>query len=86
MVTRRTFLASAAGLAAGAALPAPRVHGLKEDTVANPSRPNILFVFADQLRAQSLGYVGQEAVATPFLDRFAAEGAAFSNAVSNCPL
>lgn len=26
----------------------------------NPSRPNILFVFADQLRGSSVGYAGQE--------------------------
>jgi arylsulfatase A-like enzyme len=49
-------------------------------------RPNIVFVFADQLRGSSLGHVGQEQVLTPNFDRFAAEGVRFSRAVSNAPL
>ena len=49
-------------------------------------QPNILFVFADQLRGSSLGHVGQEPVVTPNLDRFAAQGVRFSRAVANFPL
>ena len=36
------------------------------------SKPNILFVLADQLRACSMGYAGEEAVKTPNIDAFAA--------------
>lgn len=50
------------------------------------NRPNILFVFADQLRGCSLGHVGQEAVITPNLDGFVKEGIRFTRAVSNAPL
>ncbi len=49
-------------------------------------RPNIVLVFADQLRGSSLGHVGQEPVITPNLDRFAGQGMRMTRAVSNCPL
>ncbi len=48
--------------------------------------PNVLFVFADQLRACSVGYAGQEQVHTPNIDKFAGEGAVFNNAVSLLPV
>ena len=48
--------------------------------------PNLLFVFPDQLRAQSQGFSGLEMVKTPVLDRFASESIRFSNAVSNYPV
>ena len=51
-----------------------------------PSTPNILFVFADQLRGSSLGHVGQEPVITPNLDAFARQGVRFTRAVANSPL
>ena len=50
------------------------------------SNPNLLFVFADQLRACSVGYAGQEAVKTPNLDAFATTGAIYVNAVSMLPV
>ena len=60
-------------------------------------RPNIIYVFPDQFRNQSLAFwndeeyarhVGWEAdpVLTPNLDRFADESVVFSRAVSTCPL
>ena len=48
--------------------------------------PNLIFVFADQWRAQAFGYAGDPNVVTPNLDRFAAESLNFSNAVSGCPV
>lgn len=48
--------------------------------------PNIVFVFADQLRGCSLGHVGEEQVLTPNIDRFAAQGLRLTRAVSNAPL
>jgi len=50
-----------------------------------PDRPNILFVFTDQQRSTALGCAGVEDVRTPHLDRFAAEGTRFTNAVANTP-
>ena len=49
-------------------------------------RPNILFIFADQFRRASLGFLGQDPVVTPNLDGLAKQGVFFSNAVSNHPL
>ncbi|NIO39103.1 MAG: sulfatase-like hydrolase/transferase, partial [Burkholderiales bacterium] len=49
-------------------------------------QPNIVFVFADQLRGCSVGYAGQEPVKTPNIDRFATQGAVFQNAVSMIPV
>ncbi len=35
--------------------------------------PNLLFVFADQMRGQAMGFLGEEKVKTPVLDKFATE-------------
>ena len=49
-------------------------------------KPNILFVFADQLRACSVGYAGEEPVLTPNLDRLASSATTFTNGVSLMPV
>ncbi len=49
-------------------------------------KPNLLFVLADQLRAGSVGYTGEEAVKTPNIDRFATDGTIFANAISMLPV
>ncbi len=48
--------------------------------------PNLIFLFADQLNYQSCGFSGETRAHTPNLDRLAAEGVNFSQAVSCCPL
>ncbi len=48
--------------------------------------PNLVFVFADQMRAQATGYAGDPNAITPNLDRFAKESVNFVNAVSGCPV
>jgi arylsulfatase A-like enzyme len=53
---------------------------------AQPSQPNVLFVLADEWRAQALGYSGDPNVRTAALDRFAAESVNFENAVSGHPV
>ena len=49
-------------------------------------QPNIVFVFADQLRYQAHGYAGDPNVKTPNLDKLAGESLNFSTAVSGCPV
>jgi arylsulfatase A-like enzyme len=49
-------------------------------------RPNILYVFTDQMRASSMGCMHEEAVHTPHLDRLAAQGTLFTNALANTPV
>lgn len=53
--------------------------------MGNARRPNLVFVFADQMR-QDAGFLGNREVRTPNLDRVAAEGVVFTNAVSTCPV
>ncbi len=65
----------------------------RDETTANvPSgteekRPNVLFVFYDQLRADVLGaYGGGENITTPNMDRLAREGMLFTNGLSTTPI
>jgi arylsulfatase A-like enzyme len=47
---------------------------------------NLVFVFADQWRAQTFGYAGDHQVKTPNIDGFAGQCLNFTNAVSGCPV
>ncbi|MHC4574845.1 MAG: sulfatase family protein [Planctomycetota bacterium] len=49
-------------------------------------KPNLVFLLADQWRAQAAGYAGNPDVITPNLDRLAEESVNFTNAVSGCPV
>ena len=51
-------------------------------------KPNLVFLFADQWRAQAAGYAGDPNLQgkTPNLDRFADGSINFSNAISCCPV
>jgi len=53
---------------------------------AAPKRPNILFFMPDQLRAHSVGFMGNEDVKTPTLDRFARESLILKNTLANTPV
>src|SRR5437868_6782635 len=44
---------------------------------ATPARPNIVFILADDLGYGEIGPYGQKLIATPHLDRLAAEGMKF---------
>jgi arylsulfatase A-like enzyme len=48
--------------------------------------PNILFVIADQWRAQAFGFAGDPNVQTPHLDQFEKQCVNFTQAVSGCPV
>jgi arylsulfatase A-like enzyme len=72
MLSRREFMAAAAGAVAARG--------------EVPRRPNILFVMPDQLRAHALGYMGNDEVRTPNLDRLAAESIVFPNTFANTPV
>ncbi|HUY36130.1 MAG TPA: sulfatase [Pirellulales bacterium] len=61
---------------------APRAEG--GDVPA--AKPNLLFLLADQWRADAVGYAGDPNVTTPHLDRLAGESVNFTRAVSNCPV
>ena len=54
--------------------------------IRKKKRPNLIYVFADQWRAQSTGYAGDKHVITPFLNLLASESLCFDYAVSNTPV
>ena len=49
-------------------------------------QPNVVYVFADQWRAQDAGYAGNRQVRTPHLDRLAAQSINFTHAVAGIPV
>ena len=48
--------------------------------------PNVLFVLADQWRAQAFGFAGDPNVMTPHLDRLAGQSVRFINAIAGMPV
>jgi arylsulfatase A-like enzyme len=84
--SRRGFLRMAAVGAASAALARQLSWAEGPDKKGSAGRPNLVFVFADQWRAQATGYAGNKDVRTPNLDRLAKQSVNFSNAVSGCPV
>lgn len=57
-----------------------------DDTGGQPRRPNIVFVFADDLGYNDLGVYGSPDIATPNLDRIAHEGARFTDFYVGSPV
>ncbi len=49
-------------------------------------KPNLLYIFPDQLRNAAIGINGEDPVYTPNLDELAREGIILSNAIANFPL
>lgn len=70
---RRTFLASLAGAAFGAAPPAA-------------TKTNFVFILADDFGWRDLACYGNSYFSTPNLDRLASQGARFTNAYAACPV
>jgi len=50
------------------------------------TKPNLVFVFPDQMRSHTLGFMGREPVLTPNLDDFANESVVLTQAMSNAPV
>ncbi|MCL5743574.1 MAG: sulfatase, partial [Acidobacteria bacterium] len=75
---RRTFLQSMSAGAVGLQRPGPGA--------AADERPNVIWLFGDQHRAQALGCNGDPNVHTPTIDNLATMGVNFTNAVSGFPL
>jgi len=83
MMDRRDFLKTAVGASAGVGL------GLGSSVFARRSagkRPNIVYVFADQLRRDVFGHRGDAKAKTPNFDRLARESVSYDNAVSCMPV
>jgi len=52
---------------------------------ADEPPPNIVFILADDLGWQDVGFAGNKQIATPHLDRLAREGVVFSQAYASAP-
>jgi arylsulfatase A-like enzyme len=86
MLTRRQFLKTAA---VGTALFVTGCKSFVQKSArgrARGSQPNLVYVFADQWRAQATGYAGDTNVIAPNLNKLAAQSVVFTHAVSNCPV
>lgn len=77
-VDRRQFIAGAAGIAVAGSLAASRSEAA--------SRPNILFILADDMGWGDLSCYGRPDYQTPNLDRLARQGARFTKAYSAAPV
>ena len=80
---RRDFLRRSAVGALGAGLLG---CGLDWTEAHGPDRPNIVFLFSDDQRADAVGYAGNPIIQTPEMDRLAAEGLIFENAFITTPI
>jgi choline-sulfatase len=49
-------------------------------------KPNIVFIFSDQQRPDTMGYAGDPVAITPHLDRLAAQGTVFSRCTTSSPV
>lgn len=72
MLTRRTAISALAASAAFAQAP--------------PSKPNLLFLFADDMGWSDTGFNGRKEWKTPNLDRLASQGTVFDRWYTACPL
>jgi len=81
-LSRRGFIKGAAAAAAG---PAILLQG-ERAKAANAKRPNVIFVFADQMRACAMGCMGNRQVKTPNMDALARQGVLFTSAYSANPV
>jgi len=79
-------LLAAIALAALVLLSARAAGAARADDQNAPPRPNLVFVFADQMRGSAMGFLGEEPVVTPNLDRLAQQSIVFKQAASNYPV
>ena len=84
-ISRRTFLEACSAAGVGIVLSGCSPFKTVVSDTTRRKQPNLVFVFADQLRTQSMGYAGGPA-RTPYLDRFKHNSVDFSNAVSTTPV
>ena len=83
-ITRREFISKGAGALIGGTL----LGGIGKAVLAEakPRKPNIVYVFADQMCNCSLGCMGNPDVKTPNMDKLAGQGTLFTDVVTNFPL
>lgn len=81
-LNRRTFVKS---IAAGSATLAVGKAGCAADE-SSTAPSNLVFVMCDQMRAHAQGFMNEDPVITPNLDRFSKESLVLTQAVSTAPV
>lgn len=82
-LSRREFLKASAFVVPAISLPG--CLGTRMSP-GGKARPNLVFILADQWRAQSTGYAGNTDIQTSNLDGLSGESVKFTTAVSGCPV
>ncbi|MDX1301340.1 sulfatase-like hydrolase/transferase [Photobacterium sp.] len=88
-ITRRSLLKSMAAtsvVAAGAVTTGCAPSKRSTQVPLNTKNPNLLIIFPDEMRTQSLGFMNQDPSLTPNLNKFSNESVVLKQAVSNFPL
>ena len=85
-LNRRDFIKSSALFAAGTLAMRGKMFGKNNLNKFMASKPNIIFIMADDLGYSDLGCYGQLNIKTPELDKMAAEGIRFTRHYSGSPL
>ena len=80
-LTRRDFVKTAAS-----AIPVIAFGKQMCAAERTDERPNLVFVFADQMRAHAMGCMGNKQIITPNLDELASEGILVTNGISAQPV
>jgi len=81
-ISRREFL----GLSSLSLLGAAVGCNTSQIQIKSTKRPNLVFVFPDQMRAHTPGFMNEDPSITPNLDAFAEESLVLTQAVSNYPV
>ena len=84
--TRREFMLSVGGCAAGLALARAIAFGQSVATQPTETRPNIVLIVADDLGYAELGCQGCKDIPTPNIDSIARAGVRFTQGYVSCPI
>ena len=83
IMERRDFL-NLSTAAIGALLSGPLLNSCKNNSsLSTKNKPNIVFIFIDDLGWKDVGYMGSKYYETPTIDRLAKQGMIFTNAYAN---
>ncbi len=72
-------------LAAASVIPFTVVHAKGKPKV-KPQKPNVIYIYMDDMGYGELGCYGQQKIRTPNIDRLAAEGIRFTQHYSGAPV
>ncbi|MEX0770281.1 MAG: sulfatase-like hydrolase/transferase, partial [Balneolaceae bacterium] len=62
------------------------ISGCQTEGEMTKKQPNIIFLVADDQRADVFGFMGNDNILTPHLDKLAADGVNFDNAYHVAPI